>query len=140
MGTWLVATHVTALLVLPFAMLPAWTIPPVAAAVLFSLWWCWPRYASRRSKAAIRSFTWQEGCSCEIERAGGDITPATLAPRAFILPWLVILYFRQSGYWQYNLVVLPDMLDSESFRRLRVRLKMEVGQVTKMMQERACPR
>ena len=50
-----------------------------------------------------------------------------LAPRAFVMPWLVIVYYRQ-GARQHSLFILPDMLPADTFRRLRVRLKTELGQ------------
>jgi hypothetical protein len=128
MGSWLVAIHAAALLVLPFMMLPLWIIPLLAGAVLCSLYWCWPRYASRRAPGAIRLFTWLDGTDCVIGQPGNDDVPATLAPYAFILPWLVILYFRRGTWRRECLVILPDMVDDESFRLLRVRLKMAMSQ------------
>jgi hypothetical protein len=50
---------------------------------------------------------------------------ARLAGRAFVLPWLVILYFDGRPR---RLVLLPDMLAAQQFRQLRVRLRMELQQ------------
>ena len=46
--------------------------------------------------------------------------------RVFILPWLVILGFNSRRRDMRYLVLLPDMLDQDIFRKLRVRLKLEI--------------
>ena len=50
----------------------------------------------------------------------------TLASRAFVMPWLVILYYRR-GRWLHSLFILPDMLPASVFRHLRVHLRTESG-------------
>jgi hypothetical protein len=44
----------------------------------------------------------------------------------FLQPWLVILHFRRDDGRAARLVLLPDMLDRETFRRLRVRLLIDM--------------
>lgn len=45
-----------------------------------------------------------------------------------MLPWLVIMHFKGDGGRTHHLVLLPDMLEKRLFRRLRVRLMIEVNQ------------
>jgi hypothetical protein len=50
-----------------------------------------------------------------------------MGTQAFILPWLVILHFNSRRRNMRYLVLLPDMLDRQVFRKLRVRLKVEIN-------------
>ena len=43
------------------------------------------------------------------------------------LLWLVILYFKCTCYGRRSLVLFPDMVNGEPFRRLRVRLRLEIN-------------
>jgi len=49
-------------------------------------------------------------------------------PQVFILPWLVIMRFKSNRKRLHHLVLLPDMLEPGVFRRLRVRLMIELNQ------------
>ena len=45
---------------------------------------------------------------------------------SFVAPWLTIVRSRPKGAWfDRTLVVLPDMLDADAFRELRLRLRWE---------------
>jgi len=128
MAAWLLLVHAAAVLLLPFAALPASAGLLIAAGILASLAWYWPRHASRTSAASIRTLTWDGDGTCHLQRRGGAVSRATLCRQAFVQPWLVILQLREQGRLRRHLVILPDMLDSGAFRRLRVRLGMELGQ------------
>lgn len=48
-----------------------------------------------------------------------------LRPGAFVAPWLAVVRWRPAGGWvDRTVLVLPDMLADEPFRRLRVWLRM----------------
>ena len=59
----------------------------------------------------------------------GNRYVATILPSSFVTPCLTILNCSLSGRWlrypwqQYHIVILPDAVDAESFRRLRVWLR-----------------
>lgn len=64
----------------------------------------------------------------------GSRYAATILPSSFVTPYLTILNCRLTGRWlryawqrypwhHYHLVILPDAVDAESFRRLRVWLR-----------------
>ncbi len=128
MATWLLLVHTGAILMLPFAALPLPATLAVAAGILVSLAWYWPRHASRTAPACIRTLSWNADGTCHLQRQDGGACLATLRRQAFVQPWLVILQLREAGYLCRYLVIVPDMLDPASFRRLRVRLKLELGQ------------
>jgi hypothetical protein len=123
---WLLPVHVSAGAVLPFTSLPVWGQVACMLAIAASLAWHWSRHVSRR-RSPLRALVWQTGSDCALVRADGTTQAGTLAPRAFVMPWLVIVYYRQ-GARQHSLFILPDMLPADTFRRLRVRLKTELGQ------------
>jgi hypothetical protein len=128
MGAWLLLTHGVAVMALPFASLPLPAGLLLAAGILLSLGWYWPRQVSRRAPGTIRTLTWGSDRACHLQLQGGGVSDATLCRQAFVQPWLVILQVTETGRRRRPLVILPDMLDGVTFRRLRVRLKMELGQ------------
>lgn len=128
MSLWLLLSHVAGLIIAPFCVAVLWILLPLQVAVLLSLRHCWLRHVSRQAATGIHALTWLDGNLCKIERADGVAEQVFLMKKVFIQPWLVILYFRKTGIRQHSLVIFPDMLDSETFRRLRVRLGTELGQ------------
>jgi hypothetical protein len=52
------------------------------------------------------------------------IHPGVVLPGSFVAPWLTIVRWVPPGArFSRSLVILPDMLDAESFRRLRMVLR-----------------
>lgn len=55
---------------------------------------------------------------------GGDRYPATILPSSFVTPDLTVLNCSLAGKrLQYHLVILPDAVDADAFRRMRVWLR-----------------
>ena len=53
-----------------------------------------------------------------------DARRGRLAPGSFVAPWLTSVRWRPEGAWfDRAVLILPDMLPAEDFRRLRVLLK-----------------
>lgn len=127
LGYWLLLLHGAPLLMLPALQLSGWLGLAVVAALLCSLVRSWRLQVRRQHPGAVCSMVWGDGKDCLLGRSSGRQESVSLCPRAFILPWLVIVHFhgrqRHSGY----LVLLPDMLDREVFRKLRVRMKLEIN-------------
>lgn len=94
--------------------------------LLFALRWQWPRQVSRTAADCIAAVTWLEGRACRLRLRSGRELDATLGDTAFVQPRLVIVNFRLSRWRRRYLLLLPGMVDSDSFRRLRVRLRMEL--------------
>jgi len=54
----------------------------------------------------------------------GEWRNGTLRPGSFVAPWLTILRWRAPGHRiDRTIVILPDMVPAEDFRRLRVMLR-----------------
>ena len=58
----------------------------------------------------------------------GGILSGTLQSGSVVTPYLVVLNVRIQGwYFNRNVLMMPDSMDAESFRRLRVALKWQAG-------------
>jgi len=125
MLAWLVLLHATALLVMTLLPMPLPAILALTVAVLLSLAWHWRLRVSPRYPHAVRGLRWEADGECVLRLASGEQLNARLAAHAFVMPWLVILYFQGPPR---HLVLLPDMLAAQAFRQLRVRLRLELQQ------------
>jgi hypothetical protein len=122
--------HMVALMMLPLLQLSALPTLLLALVVLLSYLrnrrLCW----SGGNPDAVRGLVWGPADRVQLTLRSGRRVNAALLPKVFIQHWLVILYLSQNKSRRRHLIVLPDMLDTESFRRLRVRLLLEMKQVT----------
>lgn len=59
-----------------------------------------------------------------LDLATGENVVATLRPMAFVHPMLVVMSF-QSNQQTYRVILTPDTVDADTFRRLRVRLRFK---------------
>jgi hypothetical protein len=91
--------------------------------ILFSLW-----QAIRPRPDSVSAVRWNEARSCRLSLASGQDIEARLMPQVFMLPWLVIVHFKSNRKRLHHLVLLPGMLEPGVFRRLRVRLMIELNQ------------
>jgi len=120
---WLVVIHAVAIVLLPFLALPAGAVLIMLLLILFSLW-----QAIRLRPDSVTGVRWNEARSCHLSLASGQDIEARLMPQVFMLPWLVIMRFKSNRKRVHHLVLLPDMLEPGVFRRLRVRLMIELNQ------------
>lgn len=129
MTVWLVLTHGLALLILALIGAPVLLSVILVAAILVSLYRSYQLHARRNHSDAICRVVWEAGAECQLTWRSGKQLPARLQPRAFVMPWLVVLYLKVPARKSYWLALFPDMLDREVFRRLRVRLLIEIQQI-----------
>jgi Membrane-bound toxin component of toxin-antitoxin system len=122
----LALSHGAALAVLPFCGLPALPVTALALGVVLSWIRTRRRDVLRHEVDSIESLVWEEGNRWRLSLRSGQEAGATLRPFVFMQPWLVILHFRRDDGRAARLVLLPDMLDADSFRRLRVRLMIDM--------------
>ena len=125
MLAWLVLLHAAALTVVALLPLPLPIILALVVTVLLSLAWHWRTRVSPRYPHAVRGLRWEANGDCVLHLASGKQLNTRLASHAFVMPWLVILYFHGRPR---HLVLLPDMLATQAFRQLRVRLRLELQQ------------
>ena len=92
----------------------------LGASLLFHL----RRDALRTASAAIVRVRFDPNCKCSYQLRDGPWQDATLLGSSMVTPWLSVLNFRPEGSrWRSrSAVLLPDAVDREDYRRLRVLL------------------
>ena len=82
----------------------------------------WIAYASNRALRKLR-----RGVRVKLDGAGAiEVGKSAGSARdgSFVAPWLTVIRWRPLGAWRdRSLLVAPDMLGAEDFRRLRVLLR-----------------
>jgi hypothetical protein len=122
--------HGNTLLVLPFTGLPLPVTAAIALAVTWSFIKAWRTQVLLTHPAAVRSLRWGDANDWQLTRQDGTMLHTSLQPRVFIHPRLVILRFRNTWRQSYSVVLVTDRLDPEIFRKLRVRLLIEIKQLS----------
>ena len=119
------AGHLGAVLVLIPLDLPLLVKLLIAAVLAVSLWVALRKQPGSVAEGGVRSLIWQADGQWLLETADGEQWPATLHQSTYVHPWMVVLNFRQEGKpGLLSVVLAPDSLDAETFRELRVRLKV----------------
>ena len=130
MVLWLLLVHILPVLILLVLELPLWFGLLLFCVIVYSLSSNWQRYVSRTHPQAITAVCLQLGSRCLLRLANGSEVEARLVDKAFVQPWLLIMYFRSTRQRRtYSLVLFPDMLDRDPFRRLRAAVMMNAGHV-----------
>ena len=87
------------------------------------------RIAWHRGKRAVRAFRIAGGAEIEVEDGEGGTLAGEVRPGSFVAPWLTIVRWQARGsVFARGILLLPDMLDAESFRALRVMLRWQPAQ------------
>ena len=129
LGLFVAMVHGGALLILPFIGLSLPMATAMAAAVAWSCRHAWRMHVSLTHPSAIHHLCWGDGNDWQLVRQDGTTLHTSLQPRVFIHPGLVILRFRQPWWHLFSIVLTTDRLAPEIFRRLRVRLLIEIRQL-----------
>jgi len=123
LGVLVTVAHAGAAVSLAFTSLPLWVLVPGAVGVLVSLLRVFPRFVSLRHPDAVHRVLWPAGDEWHLFTRGGQELVGTLLPETYLRPWLVVLRFKlPRSRMRRSVVILPDMLDANVMRRLRVRL------------------
>ena len=125
---WLVLSHVVTILILPFMALALWPGLILMLVVCFSLSRTIRLHVTRSHPDSVCAVEWFEAGTCKLQLASGKDIKVRLMPQVFMLSWLVIMHFKSDRGRVHHLVLLPEMLDRRVFRRLRVRLMIEVNE------------
>lgn len=81
-------------------------------------------YALLKSAKSVVSFELSEELQCTLETRGGKKISCKILGSTFVAPYLVVLILKpQDKFLVYSVVILPDSIDGEEFRQLRVLLR-----------------
>ncbi len=102
-------------------------LPPVAAGIAtaglgLSLAHYW-RWATHRAASSVTALELGPDGRLAVAGPAGAWRPAALRHAAVPAGWLAVLIARDGSGSSWSAVVLPDALDPEPFRRLRVMLR-----------------
>jgi toxin CptA len=124
LATVLAVAHSAALAVMLIVTLPAWARLLMAAAIIASGAWSILRAALQRSRSAIVELEAGEGGRISCRTRDGRWREGQVLASSFVSPWLTVLNLRVAGAARAtHLLILPDNLEKEAFRRLRVLLR-----------------
>lgn len=120
----LVASHGAALAVLaPLAFLPLWARTLLALLVLVSLLYHVWHDAWLLALSSNKTLLLDGDMILLVARNGDQVTARVLAD-SLVTPFITVLnVLPQGSYLARSVIILPDSLDAESFRQLRVWLR-----------------
>lgn len=120
---YLVVIHALALAVVAVPLkMPVALRFALAVAIVISFIWQWRR-SREHDPARIHRLVWEADDDWTLWRNDSTELVGQLRPDSYESTWLVILRLQlEQGGWR-TVVLLPDMLDRQSFRRLRVRMR-----------------
>jgi toxin CptA len=122
----LFAAHGATLAVLFLLPLPLWTIAALAMLILFSMAYHVWRDAWLAAPSSAVALKLEDEHAVLTTRAGRQVEGTVLGD-SFVTPYLTVLNVLPDGArMARSIVILPDSLDAESFRQLRVWLKWGV--------------
>ena len=124
----LTAMHGMALTLIWLLPFDLWLKITAVLLLLASLIYHVRRDAMRTSRNAILALQFSPECRCSAQIGSGDWFDAQLLPTSFVSPYLTILNLRfDHARLVKHVVILPDAIDAEQFRRLRVLLRWRCG-------------
>ena len=123
-GLWLV--HGSAVIVVFLLDPPFWLLLVAITVLVCSLTANLGRHASRNHPQAIKRIVWSTDQQWYLYTADRNRYSAILLPPAYVQSSAVILSFRTDTGQTSHVLLIPDMLTSEAFRKLRVRLQLEM--------------
>lgn len=118
----LIAAHGMAMAV-SLLLLPLWAGMAAALLLLVSLRQCLLCHVWLSLPHSCAGLVLEEEGAVFIRRDGAHL-PCRILPGSLVSPWLTVLNAQpQNARGVLSIVILPDSLDAESFRQLRVRLR-----------------
>lgn len=128
--------HLAAIVLLLPLELSIWAKFAGSALLVVSLVFYVRRYALLRSPDSISGLELTNEMVCTVETKGGDRTACALLGSSFVAPYLTVLELMPlrlsrdeqaprswRSYFSRSVVILPDGIDPEEFRQLRVSLR-----------------
>ncbi|MHB1621159.1 MAG: protein YgfX [Sulfuricella sp.] len=126
----LVGMHGFAAAMVWLAPLPHWLAVLLMPVLLGSAWHTLRRDGFRTLRHSLIGLRLDADCCCEFQTRAGVWHEAVLLGSSFVAPHLTVLNLKPAGGRRVkHMVILPDAVDAEDFRRLRVWLKWRYKKV-----------
>lgn len=124
----LAAVHGCALALLWMVPLPPWLSVIISIGIAASGALYIARDALRRMPQSITGAEIRDDGRCAIESKSGARRECELLGSSFVAPYLTVMNFRSAGsFLARSVAILPDSIEVEDFRRLRVLLRWNSG-------------
>lgn len=108
--------------------LPLWLAIALMPVLLGSAWFYLRHDCLRTLPRSVVALRLHADCRCEFQTRAGAWQEAELLGSSFVSPYLTVLNLRPAGgRFARHLVILPDAVDSDGFRRLRMWLRWRCG-------------
>lgn len=120
--------HGLAMLLLPWSGFPGWVNLLLGAGIALHALHAitldgWPLRQS-----AIGGIELTDACELRVRDIAGQWQKAAIHPSSFVTPYLTVLNFRIEGQRRLrHLIIVPDRVDADAFRHLRVWLRWRCG-------------
>lgn len=103
---------------------PFWIKAMIAGLLAASLIYYLRQDALLTSGTAVTAFTLTDAQKCIMTTRSGAIIKGNLLANTFVSPYLTVILIQPQEKWlSRSIVILPDSLDTDTFRRLRVWLR-----------------
>lgn len=120
----LVGMHGFSAAMMWLAPLPHWLAALLMPVFIGSAWHTLRRDGLRTLRLSLVGLRLDADCRCEFQTRAGAWHEAALLGSSFVAPYLTVLNLKPAGRrFAQHLVILPDAVNVEDFRRLRVWLK-----------------
>jgi toxin CptA len=123
----IVATHLAALAAAVVALPGAAAVVAAAGVVLSAV--VHVRQALHRARHAVAGLELAADGGAAVAGPAGDWSAARLGGVAVPVPWLAVVTMRDAAGRRRSAVVLPDSLEPDAFRRLRIWLRWRAAAV-----------
>lgn len=128
LATLLVGVHCCAIFLLWMIALPPWVIVAASMVIAASGALYVAKDALRTLPQSIVGMEIRGDGSCILETRSWARKEYKLLASSFVAPYLTVLNFKPAGEcFVKSVVILPDSIDAEDFRRLRVLLRWKSG-------------
>ncbi len=106
-------------LIVPFALKVA-----ITALLIVSLIYYLRQDALLTADHAVTAFTLTGTLQCTVTLRSGEAVTGTVQGGTFVAPCLTVILYRPEGkFFARSIVIFPDGIDAEAFRKLRVWLR-----------------
>jgi toxin CptA len=122
------AVHAAALALALAAGLPWWANGLMAVTVVASAARAIALHAWHSLRASLVALELSDDCTLKVQDHRGEWRDAGLLRSSFVTPRLTVLNLRLDGArLARHIIIVPDRVDAEAFRRLRVLLRWKCG-------------
>lgn len=128
LSAWLLFGHIAAAVCVLIVAMPLWLQALLAMALLLNLIYTLTYQAWRRWPTSIVGLLFERDGEVRVEYRNGTVRAARVLGSSFVAPYLTIILLKPDQRWLTSaVVILPDAVEPELYRQLRVWLKWGIG-------------